>query len=80
MKFTLYCYRESKPSDDKDDRHINRVEVEEEDDEEMEDEDVELVKPLNQYMVYLAPEFEVVSVDDQYRCNDYANRQHSPLW
>jgi hypothetical protein len=41
MKSTPYYYRESKPSNDKDDRHIDRVEVEDEDDEEMKDEDVE---------------------------------------
>ena len=37
------------------------------------DKDAKLVKPINQYMAPLAPEFEVVSVDDHYRCNDWAN-------
>ena len=44
MTYTLYCYRESKPSNDKDECHINRVLVDEE------DKDDELVEPVNQYI------------------------------
>jgi hypothetical protein len=43
MVFTPYCYEESKPSDDEDDRHTNRVEVE------GEDRDDELVELVNNY-------------------------------
>ena len=57
MIFSLYCYRESKPCDDEDDHHIDRVQVMEKD---RKDEDIELVKPINQYME--PPfKFEVVS-------------------
>jgi hypothetical protein len=46
----------------------------------MEDGDDELVGSVNQHMTPLAPEFEVVSVDDQYECNDWADsRRHSGL-
>jgi hypothetical protein len=61
MTFTLYCYGKFKPSDDKDDRHIDKVEVEEEDGE---DRDVELAKPVNQYMASPIHKFEVMSMDD----------------
>lgn len=40
MTSILYCYRESKPSDDEDDHHINRVDIEEEDREGKEEYDV----------------------------------------
>jgi hypothetical protein len=58
MTSTSYCYEESKPSDDKDNHHIDEVE------------DVELVEPVNQYMASLALEFEVANRNDQYLCND----------
>jgi hypothetical protein len=58
MTSTSYCYEESKPSDDKDNHHIDKVE------------DVELVEPVNQYMASLALEFEVANRNDQYLCND----------
>ena len=57
MKYTPYCYKKSKLCDDKDDFLIDKVEVGEEDIEEKEYKDVELVKPLNQYMVPFALEF-----------------------
>jgi len=49
-------------SDNKDERHIDRVVV---------DEKVELVEPVNQYITPFTPKFEVVYVDDQYGCNDW---------
>jgi hypothetical protein len=52
-----YCYEEPKPSDDEDEHHIEKN---------RDDRDVEFV---NQYMTPSAPEFEVISVDDQYECN-----------
>jgi hypothetical protein len=71
---TLYCYEEYKPIDGEDDRHINRIEVEEKDG------DTELVKPVNQYIAPLTLEFKVTSVDDQYECNDLAySCKHSAL-
>jgi hypothetical protein len=66
-----YCYGESKPSDDENDYHIDRIEVEEEDEEDGGDGDVELVEPINQYMTLRASKFKVVGVDDQYGCNDW---------
>lgn len=54
------CYGESKQSENKDDHHINRVEIEEEDGD---NEDVELIEPVNQYMAPPTPKFKVVSVD-----------------
>jgi hypothetical protein len=77
MTSTLYCYRESKQNDYEDDHHIDRVNVQEENGE---DGGVELVEHVNQYMAPHAPKIEVVSVDDQYRCNNQANsRKHSSL-
>ena len=71
MTFASYSYRESEPSVDEDDHHIDKVEIEEED---------ELVKPVNQYMASFASKLEVVSVNDQYRYNDCANScRHSSL-
>jgi DNA polymerase/3'-5' exonuclease PolX len=71
MTFESYSYRESERSIDEDDHHIDRVEVEEED---------ESVKPVNQNMTSFASKLEVVSVNDQYRYNDYANNyRHSSL-
>jgi hypothetical protein len=58
MTSTSYCYEESKPSDDKDNHHIDKVE------------DVELVEPVNQYMASPALEFEVANRNDQHLCND----------
>jgi hypothetical protein len=58
MTSTSYCYEESKPSDDKDNNHIDKVE------------DVELVEPVNQYMASPALEFEVANRNDQHLCND----------
>lgn len=44
------------------------------------DGDAEVIKLVNQYMTSLAPEFEVVSVDHRYGCNDWAdNYRHSSL-
>jgi len=37
----------------------------------MKDGDDELVESVNQYMTPLAPEFEVVNMDDKYRCNNW---------
>jgi hypothetical protein len=54
----------------KDDHYIDRVEVEGGDEEDRKDEDAKLVELVNQYMTTLPHEFEVVSVDDQYGCND----------
>jgi hypothetical protein len=71
MTFASYSYRESEPSVDEDDHHIDRVEIEEED---------ELVKSVNQYMAFFASKLEVVSVNNQYRYNDCANScRHSSL-
>jgi hypothetical protein len=67
MTSILYCYGESKPSDEKDDSHIDRVEVKEEDGE---DRDAELVELVNQYMTSSTFKFEVVSADNYYRYND----------
>ena len=64
MTFTLYCYRESKLSNNEDDHRIDRVKVKEKDGVDMEDEDVELVEPIYQYMTPFTLEFEVVSRDD----------------
>jgi len=78
----LYYHGESKPNDDKNDYHINRVKVKEEDEEEedREDGDVELVEHVDQYIAHPASEFEVVSEDDQYIYNDLANHyRHSSL-
>jgi len=75
MTFSSYFYREFKPSNDKNERHIDRVMVKggDGDDEEDEDDwDIELVKPVNQYMTPPNPGFEVVSVNDQYGCHDWA--------
>jgi len=47
---------------------------------EIKDEDDGLVELVNQYMVPLVPEFETVSADNQYECNDWANsHKHSNL-
>ena len=73
MTSTSYWYEESKPSDDKDDHHIDKVEVEEGDEKDSEDEDVELVEPVNQYMASPALEFEVANRNDQHLCNDQVN-------
>jgi hypothetical protein len=35
--------------------------------------DAKLVEPVNEYMKPPAPKFKVVSVDDQYECNDWTN-------
>ena len=69
MTSISYCYEESKPSDDKDHHHIDKVKVEEGDVKDSEYEDVELVKPVNQYMASSALEFEVASRNDQHLCN-----------
>jgi hypothetical protein len=42
-----YCYIESKPSDDEDNNHIDRVGVEKENTEDCEDGDGELIEPDN---------------------------------
>jgi len=47
--------------------YINRVEKDKKD---HEDEDVELVKPLNQFMTPLTPKLKYVSEYAQYVCND----------
>jgi hypothetical protein len=71
ITYVLYCYGESEPSYNKDERHIDRVVV---------DKDVELIEPVNQYMTPFTSKFEVVNVDDQYGCNDWADsRRHSSL-
>lgn len=67
MKSIPYCYEESKLSNKKDYRHINRVEVEDKD---RKDRDAKLIEPIDQYMTPLTFEIEFVSGDDQYRCND----------
>jgi len=77
MTYAPYCYEEFIPSDDEDDYHIDRVEVEEEDEEDV---DAKLVEPVNQYMTPSTLKFKVVSVDDHYESNDWANsRRHSSL-
>jgi hypothetical protein len=58
MKSIPYCYEEFKPSNKNDDRHINRVEVEDKD---REDRNVKLIEPIDQYMTPLTLEFELVS-------------------
>jgi len=70
MIYASYYYKESEPSEDKDDYYIYRVEVKDEDWEDKEDRDAKLVQLVNQYMTFSALEFEVVSEDDQYGCND----------
>jgi len=70
MIYVSYYYKESKPSEDKDDYYIHRVEVTDEDWEDKEDMDAKLVQPVNQCMTFSALEFEVVSEDDQYGCNN----------
>ena len=67
MTLALYCHGESKPSDDKDDHHIDRVKVEEKDRKERM---LSSIEHVNQYMKLFVPEFEVVSEQDQYRCNN----------
>ena len=77
-----YYHEESKPNDDENNYHINRVKVKEEYEEEegREDEDVELVEHVDQYIAHPAPEFEAVGEDDQYICNDLTNYyRHSSL-
>jgi 3-dehydroquinate synthase class II len=64
---SLYCYRESKPSGDEDECHIDRVVVNEEGED---DGDIELAELVNQYMTPNALEFKAISAGDQYRCND----------
>ena len=77
MTSILYCYGESKPRDEENDCHIVRVEVKEKDGE---DRDAELVELVNQYMTPLTLEFEVLSEDNHYRCNDWADScKHSGL-
>ena len=49
---------------------IDRVKVEKEDGEDKKDENAELVEHVNQYMAPPTPKSEVVSADDQYRCNN----------
>jgi len=74
MTSASYFYGESKPSDNEDDHHIYRVDVEEEDG------DTELVEHVNHYMAPLTLEVKVVSADNQYGCNVWANsRRHSSL-
>jgi hypothetical protein len=71
ITYVLYYYGESEPSDNKDERHIDRVVV---------DKDVELIKLVNQYMTPFTFKFEVVNMDDQYGCNDWADsHRHSSL-
>lgn len=60
IKLSPNCYGESRPSDDEDDHHIDIVNVE------GKEQDDGLVKLVDQYMPPLAPEFEAVSVDNQY--------------
>jgi hypothetical protein len=55
MVFAPYCYEESKPSDDEDDRHTNRVEVKGEDGDDEEDMDDELVELVNNYTTPFGP-------------------------
>lgn len=62
MIFALYCYGESKPSDNEDDRHINRVEEEKED---REYENIELIEPINQYITPSTPRFQVINIYNQ---------------
>ena len=74
MTYASYFYGESKPSDNEDDHHIDRVDVEEEDG------DTELVEHVNHYMAPPTPEVKVVSADNQYGCNVWANsRRHLGL-
>ena len=73
MTFASYCYGGSKPSDDKDEHHINRVVFDGEDKDDRDDRDAKLVQLVNQYMIPPTPKFEVVNADDQYRYNDWAN-------
>jgi hypothetical protein len=74
MTSASYFYGESKPSDNEDDYHIDRVDVEEEDG------DTKLVEHLNHYMPPPTPEVKVVSADNQYGCNVWANsRRHLGL-
>jgi hypothetical protein len=67
MMFAPYCYGESKPSKEKDDHHIDSIEVENEDEEDKEDKDVELVEPIDQYITRFAPESEEDRVISNYR-------------
>jgi len=67
MISTSYFYEESKPSDNENDHHIDRVDVEEEDG------DTDLVEPVNHYMAPPITEVKVVSADNQYKCNVWAN-------
>jgi hypothetical protein len=77
MTYVSYCYGKSKPSNDEYEHRIDRVVV---DDRDREDGNAKLVKLVNQYMKPCAPEFKVVSVDDQYRCNDWVDsHRHSGL-
>jgi hypothetical protein len=74
MTSASYFYGESKPSDNEDDHHIDRVDVEEEDG------DTKLVEHVNHYMAPPTPEVKVVSADNQYRCNVWAHsRRHLGL-
>jgi hypothetical protein len=71
MTYVSYCYGKLEPSDDEYEHCIDRVVV---------DGDAKLVKLVNQYMKPCAPEVKVVSMDDQYRCNDWVNsHRHSGL-
>jgi hypothetical protein len=49
MIFAPYCYEKSKPSDDEDNCHTNRVQVEGEDRDDGDDGDDELVELVNKY-------------------------------
>ena len=76
MTFSSYFYGEFKPSNDKNKNHIDRVMVKREDGDDKEDEDdwdIELVKPVNQYIAPSNPDSKVVSMDDQYGCHDWAD-------
>ena len=70
MTSSLYFYRESKPSDNEDDHNIDKVWVKKENEEHTEDVNAKLVKLIKQYMTPYTREFEVVSIDDQYKYND----------
>lgn len=73
MILTLYLYGELKLSGNEDDHYINRVEEDIKDmkyEKDKEDEDVEIIEPLNQFITRFTLEFKYASEYTRYMSND----------
>ena len=70
MTYNLYCCKKSKQNDNEDDCYIIRVIEKDKKDEK--DKNIELVGPLNQFVVPPPREFKYVSEYVQQTCNDQA--------